>query len=93
MSIPSLFYPCADSSNFVKNIWLGYASLKFLQHPCKKIRIISKFVENQRAGLFRIPCDFMGPEENPASAGLLAIMRRISLRTGGGGIGYFFEAY
>ncbi|KPK87753.1 MAG: hypothetical protein AMJ94_16540 [Deltaproteobacteria bacterium SM23_61] len=29
----------------------------------KEMRIISKFVESQRAGLFRISCDFMGPEE------------------------------
>jgi hypothetical protein len=32
----------------------------------KRLRIISKFVENQRAGLFIVSCYFMGPEENPA---------------------------
>jgi hypothetical protein len=31
-------------------------------------------------------CDFMGPEEKPALAGLLAIMRHISLPNCGGGV-------
>jgi hypothetical protein len=42
-------------------------------------RIISKLVEGQRAGISEMSCDFMGPEENPALAGLLAIMRQIPL--------------
>ena len=38
-------------------------------------------------------CDFRGPEENPALAGLLAIMRHISLPNCCGGFCYFSEAF
>jgi len=42
-------------------------------------RIISKLVEGQRAGIFKMSCDFRVPEENPALAGLLAIIRQVFL--------------
>jgi hypothetical protein len=58
----------------------------------EKKGITSKFVESQRSVLFRIPCDFRGPEENPALAGLLAIMSNCTL-PGVGGVCYFFEAF
>jgi hypothetical protein len=38
-------------------------------------------------------CDFRVPEENPALAGLLAIMRHISLPNYGGGFCSFSEAF
>ncbi len=37
--------------------------------------------------------DFRGPEENPAKAGLLAIIRHISLPNCGGGFCHSSEAF
>jgi hypothetical protein len=37
----------------------------------RKFRIISRFVEGQRAGIFKGSRDFRGPEENPALAEIL----------------------
>ncbi len=45
------------------------------------------------ADIFKMPCNFRVPEENPALAGLLAIMRRLSLPSCGGGICYCSEAF
>jgi len=55
-----------------------------------KFWLISKIVESQRAGLFRMPCDFMGPEEksscsqswgaylSPPVAGVSAISSKLT---------------
>jgi hypothetical protein len=40
-----------------------------------------------------MPCNFRGPKENPALAGLLAIMRHISLPNSGGGVCYLSKAF
>jgi len=43
------------------------------------MRFISKLVEGQRADIFKMSCDFKVPEENPALAGLLAMIRHVFL--------------
>jgi len=70
----------------------GKKRSKFLRVGIKKKWFISKLVEGQRAGLFKMASDFKVPEGNPALAGLLAIMRHISLLSCGGGVCYFSEA-
>jgi hypothetical protein len=56
----------------------------------KRKRIISKLVEGQRAGIGKRLGDFRGLEVPPL-AGLLAILRRISLLSCGGGVLFFSE--
>jgi hypothetical protein len=58
-----------------------------------EILIIPKLVEGKRTGIFKMSCDFKGPEENPALAGLLAIMRHVSHLNCGGAFCYFSEAF